>query len=633
MRVGPTSSTRFERPFGVLQIPALPYSSCHQSKQPSLPIKHFIAKHHALPPAHIICNSAPSGLSLCRPLLDAVADWPVFPPPARDNSVQVIGEGRDSCDLIVVFQCVCINIFILEMLSFSKNFRLSSSLEEESMMVPKQGIVSILGSDVERTKSAAASLRRTLSADMSSKKWQAQHGFYPLKKIASSDQFPACNIADSSSSEDEDYEDGPKGTAAEAQGQFDVWSSIQEDKNKKEVEKPGQFDVWSSILSQKEKEDSKSVQPYVHPLVKRSASSLSEKSLEICTENLGSETGSDGFSSYPPSETGDAEEEKEEEQRQERETQKFDAEDLRVPKYNLAAANCKKSQPRSFPPPIPSLSGRDGASVLMKSRRDNGRLVLEAVSVPSQNNFHAQRQDGRLVLTFANTVDQDEEERQEKEEMNVMEQFDVDIDEDEKDCEEDDEEVEEVDEEVVEDGESEIGGKEVRYAMEEAPKLSGGVISVHRLALMVNKSMVFANRNPTWPSKFNDIDKFGEVELITSLAQSLPPRAPVARMIPSPPAATTATTTAKAAASFNACEYFWKPKSMTTATSVLNPISQKQGAHDSKSALSKSFSPDEQHELVVLRGNKGDHTVPLLNSCKEQRKSLLFWEPHCIATS
>lgn len=531
------------------------------------------------------------------------------------------------------------------MSSFSKSLRLSSSsLEEENMMLPKrQGIVSILGSDVERTKSAAASLRRTLSADMSSKKWQAQHGFYPLKKIASSDHFPACNITDSSSSEDEDYEDRPKGT--EAQGQFDIWSSIQEDKNKKEVEKPGQFDVWSSILSQKTKEDSKNVQPYVHPLVKRSASSLSKKSLEICTESLGSETGSDGFSSYPPSETGDAEEDKEEEQIQERVTLKFDTEDLRVAKYNLAAANCKKSQPRSFPPPIPSLSSRDGATVLMKSRRDNGRLVLEAVSVPSQKNFHAQRQDGRLVLTFANTVDQDEEERQKNEEMNVMEQFDVEIEnsEDEKECEEDEEEVEEeIEDDVVEDDENERGGdKEARFVMEEAPKLSSGVISVHRLALMMNKSLVFANRNPTWPNKFNDISKFGEVEPITSLTQSLPPRPPGARMIPSPPAATMATTevTAKAAASFNACEYFWKPKSMTTTTtsSVLNPISQKQasslGIHDNKLALSKKFVPNEQQELVVLRGNKGDYLVPLLKSCKEPRKSLLFWEPHCIATS
>ncbi|KAJ6963953.1 protein FAF-like [Populus alba x Populus x berolinensis] len=527
------------------------------------------------------------------------------------------------------------------MSSLSKSLRLSSSsLEEENMMVPKrQGIVSILGSDVEGTRSAAASLRRTLSADMSSKKWQAHHGFYPLKKIASSDHFPACNITDSSSSEDEDYEDRPKGT--EAQGQFDIWSSIQQDKNKKEVEKPGQFDVWSSILSQKTKEDSKNVQPYVHPLVKRSASALSKKSLEICTESLGSETGSDGFSSYPPSETGDAEEDKEEEQRQERVTLKFDREDLRVAKYNLAAANCKKSQPRSFPPPIPSLSSRDGASVLMKSRRDNGRLVLEAVSVPSQKNFHAQRQDGRLVLTFASTVDQDEEERQKNEEMNVMEQFDVEIEnsEDEMESEEDEEEVEEeIEEDVVEDGANERGGdKEARFVMEEAPKLSSGVISVHRLALMMNKSLVFANRNPTWPNKFNDIAKFGEVEPITSLTQSLPPRPPLARMIPaSPPAATEVT--AKAAASFNACEYFWKPKSMTTTTtSVLNPISQKQasslGINDNKLALSKKFVPDEQQELVVLRGNKGDYLVPLLMSCKEPRKSLLFWEPHCIATS
>jgi hypothetical protein len=50
-------------------------------------------------------------------------------------------------------------------------------------------------------------------------------------------------------------------------------------------------------------------------------------------------------------------------------------------------------------------------------------------------------------------------------------------------------------------------------------------------------------------------------------------------------------------------------------------------------ALSKKFVPNEQQELVVLRGNKGDYLVPLLKSCKEPRKSLLFWEPHCIATS
>jgi DnaJ family protein C protein 8 len=400
--------------------------------------------------------------------------------------------------------------------------------------------------------------------------------------------------------------------------------------------------VWSSILSQKAKEDSKDVQPYVHPLVKRSASSLSEKSLEICTESLGSETGCDGFSSYPPSEIGDAEDEKEEEQLQERVTQKFDMEDLRAAKYNLAASNSKKSQPRSFPPPIPSLSSRDGASVHMRSRRDNGRLVLEVVSVPSQNNFHAQRQDGRLVLTLANTANQEEEERQKNEEMSDVEQFDVEI--------ENSEGKEEVEEEIedgeVEDGEDKRGGggEGVRFVMEETPKLSSGILSVHRLALMMNKSLVLANRNPAWPNKFEDMTKFGDevevVDPITPITQSLPPRRPPAtRLIPSPPVATmaAAAATAKATASFNACEYFWKPKPMTT-TSVLNPISQEQASslgttHDNRLALSKKFVPNEQQEVVILRGNNEDYLVPLLKSCKEQRKSLLFWEPHCIATS
>ncbi|KAK9279809.1 hypothetical protein L1049_013491 [Liquidambar formosana] len=83
--------------------------------------------------------------------------------------------------------------------SLSKSLRLSSSFkmdEEGKVTDQKQGIVSILGSDVcERGK--AASLRRTLSADMSSKKWLAQHGFSPMKKIASSEQF-LVSIADSS---------------------------------------------------------------------------------------------------------------------------------------------------------------------------------------------------------------------------------------------------------------------------------------------------------------------------------------------------------------------------------------------------------------------------------------------------
>ncbi|MBA0548548.1 hypothetical protein Golob_019641, partial [Gossypium lobatum] len=363
----------------------------------------------------------------------------------------------------------------------SKSLIVCSALNitEEGMVTNKQGIGSILGSDAETP--AAASLRRTLSADMSSKKWLNQHGLSPLKKIASSQEFPPPSIIDSSSEEAEED--------CEAPGQADIWTLIQQEKNKKkQLEKPAQFDIWSSIISQKaEEESSKSVPvPYVHPLVKRSASSLSEKSLEICTESLGSETGSDGFSSYPPSETSDMQEEDPNEEDQQLQHQEQErVEDLRIVKhYNYDASKKSAHHHRSFPPPIPSLSRKDGAYLRMKTRRDNGRLVLEAVSVPSHYNFVAQRQDGRLVLTFSNTAPDVEEENEQGEFEGIG-----------------DEEKTNTDEGVEEEGCCE---------MKQAPKLSIGAMNVHRLAVMMNKPNWLANRNPTWPKNFDDIVKFGE---------------------------------------------------------------------------------------------------------------------------
>ncbi|KAL0459986.1 UNVERIFIED_CONTAM: protein FAF-like, chloroplastic [Sesamum latifolium] len=164
-------------------------------------------------------------------------------------------------------------------------------VDEEVTM--KQGIVTILGSDCERSK--AKSIRRTLSADMSSKKWLQQNGFFsPVKKMS-------CSSSSSSSESEEEYEKIP--------GQDDVWRSIQAEKERNEGRKPADISVWGSILTQKS-ESSCLPPPYVHPLVKRSASSLSEKSLEICTESLGSETGSDCFSSYSLSD-GDEDKERE----------------------------------------------------------------------------------------------------------------------------------------------------------------------------------------------------------------------------------------------------------------------------------------------------------------------------------
>lgn len=162
-----------------------------------------------------------------------------------------------------------------------------------------------------------------------------------MKKIASSEEFSICSIADSSSSEDEQEEDSDETNIDEPRSQFDIWSSIQEEVAKKKEldhQNQGQFDIWSSIIHQKSQEitDNKPLPPpYIHPLVKRSASSLSEKSLEICTESLGSETGSEGFSSYPASESGDDDKETEQEQ-QERVEQSlsFAFEAMSIPKYN-----------------------------------------------------------------------------------------------------------------------------------------------------------------------------------------------------------------------------------------------------------------------------------------------------------
>lgn len=476
--------------------------------------------------------------------------------------------------------------------TFSHSLHLSSALEE-AMVPKKQGIVSILGADTaaETERSvpfkAGASLRRTLSADMSSKKWLTQQGFSSLKKIASSNQFPVISAINDSS------EEKPEQT---------------------------QFDIWSSIISQKEESSLILTPPYIHPLVKRSASSLSDKSLEICTESLGSETGSDSFSasSYPPSESSvdmDDEDNKEEVQEKPLQTQppqlmtaSFDEEEEpRIFKFPAAA------EYRSFPPPIPSLSRKDiGAGVvrMMKTHRDNGRLVLEAVSVPSHNNFLAQRQDGRLVLTFANTKTETSIEVEDEEEV--------------------DQELEEVFESFEEDDiEEEEETEEHRWCeMEQAPKLPSGAMNVHRLAVMMNKPIWLGNRNPTWPENFDEIVQFGSEQKeettpspLAVLAQSLPPRPPVSRLIPSN--SQPSTVAAAAAASLNGYNHYWRRSTNQPPMSKAAAADQVQQSPPVKNLMANDHQQQQRR----------DSFAPFSQGCKEPRRSLLFWEPHCIATS
>ncbi|KAK9170274.1 hypothetical protein Syun_002414 [Stephania yunnanensis] len=120
-----------------------------------------------------------------------------------------------------------------------------------------KGLGTILGAP-DHPRSSASSLRRTLSADMSSKKWLAQNGFSsssPIKKTASTEQLHVdnnnCNSNDSQPS------------------QLDIWNAIEADRHKAEQKKK-QSDVWGSIIVSQKSSPILPAAPYVHPLSKRS---------------------------------------------------------------------------------------------------------------------------------------------------------------------------------------------------------------------------------------------------------------------------------------------------------------------------------------------------------------------------
>ncbi|XP_042510098.1 protein FAF-like, chloroplastic [Macadamia integrifolia] len=538
-------------------------------------------------------------------------------------------------------------------------------MEEEAKARERQGIGSILGSEPERPKTAA-SLRRTLSADMSSKKWLGRHGLTtPLKKIPSSESFPI-----PSSSVDSD-----SSSSSSSEGEGDDWSPIvesedeEQQKKKEDLERPRLSDIWGSILSQKAEDLSNSSSaPYIHPLVKRSKSSLSQKSLEICTESLGSETGSEGFSSNPPSETGDFEDKLVEKKQSIKETEELSSPAATPVKEKEEFGAVKNSPPRSFPPPLPSLSRRDGPGFLMQSHRRDGRLVLEAVPVSTYNYFHAERQGGRLLLSFINKpsavlMDSDyyEEEVEEEDELEL------------------EEEEEEEEGEDIFDGFEGLGEEEQtekgRGILTEVVKDSQPTLMVTcevinlpgSAALLTNKLLGLTNKNPNWchSQKKNVILEEEEEEMeeeLTQLPQSLPCPPRMACLMPSTAAAATAT-----AASFNAYDYFWRTKP-TTAAAAMNSLTQQQppppqppppiidnnnycsyyysnkhnnNIYNNKIVISNSkggFNPREQQkQMLVLGGNEADCLVPQIRGgCKESRNrsSLFIWQPaRCIATS
>ncbi|KAJ8552045.1 hypothetical protein K7X08_028488 [Anisodus acutangulus] len=382
---------------------------------------------------------------------------------------------------------------------------------------------------------------------------------------------------------------------------------------------------WSSILSSKHEDSTNkliSTSPYVHPLDKRSTSSLSEKSLEICTESLGSETGSGSgcFSSSPTSDNVSEDDDKDNHYQQQQQQYSYvseSTEDFLVVKYNYSKRLL--SSPKPFPPSLPS--------VHVQSHRQNGRLTLEAVSVPHKNSLHAQRLDDHLLLTFTNRNDFELEMENYEDEVEDFEQVFDDI--------------------------QEVEGNETPHSSE--------VINVNRAALMMlekknqlawSKCTVSFSMTSGYfhfNSRFNrSINLRMEEEKDTSnvrecytypslVSQSLPPPREAAEVILSPPLPPAA------AASLNAYEYFWRKKptvgNIMNNSTIAEQCNKNKHYYNNKQVVITTTTngtdtkATSTTKIAACTHNKAsmNNLVPLLRSCKEPRRSLR--EPYCIATS
>eukprot|EP00268_Persea_americana_P043446 TRINITY_DN4367_c0_g1_i1.p1 TRINITY_DN4367_c0_g1~~TRINITY_DN4367_c0_g1_i1.p1 ORF type:complete len:442 (+),score=108.45 TRINITY_DN4367_c0_g1_i1:185-1510(+) len=426
----------------------------------------------------------------------------------------------------------------------------------------RQGIGSILGFSGQ-TNERRQSLRRTFSADMSSKKWSAENIPISLRKISSAEEFstmssPNTSSASSSSGDEEEKE-----------------------RVRKDLERPEQFDIWSAIQSQKTANtDSLPTTPYIHPLVKRSKSLLSEKSLQICTESLGSETGSDGFSSsdYFPSDSSDDDEEEESEEEEVRDEMQGTKKELVQVNYNCSIS--RRSPTRSFPPPLPSLSSPDGACLRMRPHREGGRLIVAAIPIVSQKFLHAEREGGRLRLSLISPPVEKVAfvPPQQEPEIQFME------------VEEEEEEVEQVEEEEEEEEKEIVIVKNRGLVMEvEVVKKEEEVMRVGQPILMMNNkimggmhTMHLNNPDPWMGKKFSDQDGPRRVSPLL------------------------------AAASFNGYDLCWKTGHM---------------AHSAKMPITNKLMVSKKPLLF-----KGEDLF-YVKRCKEYRRPVVVGKPFCIATT
>lgn len=152
----------------------------------------------------------------------------------------------------------------------------------------------------------------------------------------------------------------------------------------------------------------KNEQVYVHPLVKRSSSALSSKGLEMCTESLGCETGSDTSSDEISSFSLEREKRhfltNEYTSLYRNKLQQLNDFSSPLSKMNKNRSGYRKftrlnTSQCNFPPPLTSISGSEGFQV--RPHREGGRLIINAVAVSSCRTYlEADRTNGRLRLSL-----------------------------------------------------------------------------------------------------------------------------------------------------------------------------------------------------------------------------------------
>lgn len=134
---------------------------------------------------------------------------------------------------------------------------------------------------------------------------------------------------------------------------------------------------------------------------------LNEHSLALCTENLGSETGTDqniDNNNFSIS------------------SRELKTEQSNYSKVTMSYKNTQTS--RKLPPPLTTLRGSN--SLQCRTYREGGRLVIKAIEAPKMRTyFHAERSNGRLTLCFLNDENSvstiDEEDGESGDENDVFE--------------------------------------------------------------------------------------------------------------------------------------------------------------------------------------------------------------------